>query len=260
VNKADVSSAFRVDPLDVPPEEKVSIALEANKAAWIGDEIKNVITMYGLVKDNRLFMSTEGADVNVETTLIGFASISVAQVNGVMEYVPDFKSDCQGFEFMKARDWNKFSAETSQLAIEATKAKTASAGTYTVVMDPEVLGVVLHEAFGHASEGDLVFTGASVLKDKLGSQIADKCVTVIDEGVIEGGFYYPYDDEGIRKTRTVVVEEGVLKNYLLDRDLSPAGEGQTDRQRKSTRLREPPLSKADQLLCATPRLRIRGAD
>jgi TldD protein len=217
VNEANAKSPFKDDPLDVSPEEKVSIALEANKAAWIGDEIKNVITMYGLVRDHRRFMSTEGADVNVETTLIGFGVVSVAQVNGVMEYVPDFKSECKGFEFIESGDWNRFAVETSKLAVEVAKAKTAPAGTYTVVVDPEVLGVLLHEAFGHASEGDLVFTGASVLKDKLGARIADKCVTVIDEGVIEGGFYFPYDDEGIRKDKTVVVEDGVLKNYLLDR-------------------------------------------
>jgi TldD protein len=212
-----VSSPFKVDPLEVSPEEKVSIALEANKAAFVGDEIKNVITMYGVVKDQRLFMSTEGADVKVEAILTGFGTISVAQVAGVLEYIMDLKADCRGFEYIRSKDWNKAAVETSSLAIEATKAKTAPAGTYAVVLDSEVLGVLLHEAFGHASEGDLVFTGASILKDKLGEEIADKCVTVIDEGVIEGGFYYPYDDEGIKKTRTVVVEDGVFKSYLLDR-------------------------------------------
>ena len=216
-NQANLKSPAKVDPLEVSPEEKVSIALEANKAAWVSDNIKNVETMYGLVKDRRLFMSTEGADVNVETTTIGLATINVAQVNGVMEYIIDFKCDCKGFEFIRERDWNKLAIESSGTAIEAAKAKTAPAGTYAVVVDPEVLGLLLHEAFGHASEGDLAFTGASVLKNKLGIQIADECVTVVDEGVVEGGYFYPYDDEGVKKTKTVVVEDGVLKSYLLDR-------------------------------------------
>jgi TldD protein len=241
VNKADVSCPFKIDPLKVSPEEKVSIALDSNKAAWIGDEIKNVITLYGLVKDHRLFMSTEGADVNVENTLIGFASISVAQVSGVMEFTPDFKSNCQGFEFIKSRDWNRFAVEVSELALEGAKAKTAPAGTYTVVVDPKALGVVLHEAFGHATEGDLVFTGASVLKDRLGKRIADECVTVIDEGVVEGGFYHPYDDEGIRKTKTVVVENGVLKSYLLDRTSAMEAEAKSTGNGRAQDFRNMPI-------------------
>jgi len=56
-----------------------------------------------------------------------------------------------------------------------------------------------------------------VLQHKLDSQIASEHVTVVDEGTVEGGFYCPFDDEGVKKERTIIVENGVLKNYLLDR-------------------------------------------
>jgi len=217
INEANVESDVKIDPLKVSAEEKVAVVLDANKAGWIGDQIKNVTTMYGLIKDYRLFMSTEGSHVAVANTLIGLASVNVAQINGAMEYIINFKSDCQGFEFIKSRDWNRFAVETSKVAIEGAKAKITRPGTYAVVVDPEVLGVVLHEAFGHAVEGDLVYSGASVLNGKLGTQIADKCLTVVDDGLVKGGFYHPYDDEGTKKTKTVVVENGVLKSYLLDR-------------------------------------------
>jgi TldD protein len=134
-----------------------------------------------------------------------------------MENVMYFDSACSGFEFIKSKDWLLFCQDLSKLAVEAAKARTPKPGTYPVVVDPEVLGVVLHEAFGHAAEGDFVANRTSVLQNMLGTRIADERVTVIDEGVVEGGFYCPYDDEGIKKEKTAVVEEGILRNYLLDR-------------------------------------------
>ena len=218
INKADVKLSTKTDPIDIPPEEKVSITLDANKAAWISDEIKSGVTRLGLSKDTRSFISTEGADVSVETTLVGLGHESVSRVDGVMERVRYGESLCAGFEFIESKDWNAFTADISELAIEAAVSKTPPPGTYPVVVDPLVVGLVLHEAFGHASEGDLIFTGDSVLNKRLGDQLASEAVTIIDEGIVEGGYYYPFDDEGIRKERTVIVEEGVLKNYIHDRN------------------------------------------
>jgi TldD protein len=217
INVAHDRLNIKVEPQDVPPEEKVSIVLDANKAAYTSDDVKSTLTLLGLTKDARLLMSTEGAQVSVESTLVGFAHMSIAQANGIMENVTYFDSACSGFEFIKSKDWLPFCQDLSKIAIEAAKAGTPKSGTYPVVVDPEVLGVVLHEAFGHAAEGDFVANRSSVLHKMVGTQIASEQVTVIDEGVVEGGFYCPYDDEGVKKERTVVVEEGILRNYLLDR-------------------------------------------
>jgi TldD protein len=74
-----------------------------------------------------------------------------------------------------------------------------------------------------------VFTGTSTLKDRLGEELASKKVTVIDEGTIQGGYPVPFDDEGTPKTKTTILEKGVLKGYLHDRNtanelnVSPTG-------------------------------------
>lgn len=220
INRADVKLSIKVDPFDISPEEKVSITLDANKASWISDEVKNTQTYLGCEKDYRLFRSSEGADVSVEKTAVGLVHTTAARVNGVMEGFRDSESMCAGFEFIKSRDWNSFSEEISELAIEAAGSKTPPPGTYPVVVNPVVIGLVLHEAFGHASEGDFVYTGQSVLHNKLGVQLAGESVTIIDEGVIEGGYFLPYDDEGTKKGKTVIVEEGILKGYIHDRNSS----------------------------------------
>jgi TldD protein len=218
ISTVDVKSPVRIDPRDVSPEEKVSVLLDANKAARIGNDIKNAVTRLGAASDYRLFISTEGACVEVESTLVGLSHSSVAKRNGIMESVNDLgESRCEGFEFIESKDWNSFAESVSNLAVEAAGSGTPPPGTYAVVVDSRVLGLVLHEAFGHASEGDIVSSGESVLYGKLGEKLASSVVTIVDEGVVEGGCFCPFDDEGTKKGRTTVVENGVLKSFLHSR-------------------------------------------
>jgi len=231
VNKIKIKSPLKINPVNVSPEEKVSLVLDANKSAWLNDKIKSATTRLGFFNDSRFFISSEGAETSVETTMGGLMHATVAKVNGVMEWVPYSESMCSGFEFLKSKDWNTFTADISKLAIEAVNSKTAPPGTYPVVVDPQTVGLLLHEAFGHASEGDLVATGESVLSHKLGAKLASEQVTIIDEGIVEGGYFYPFDDEGTEKKKTIIVENGVLKNYIHDRisalqfDAKPTGNG-----------------------------------
>jgi len=218
INESDAELHVKIDPVDISPEEKVSVVLDANKAAWVNDKIKSASTRLGLSKDYRWFASSEGARITVETTIVGLSHISVAQASGVMEWVPHSESMCAGFEFIKSKDWNSFATEISELAIEAVSSKTPPPGTYPVVVDPEIVGVLLHEAFGHASEGDLVSSGESVLSNRLNSPLASEHVTITDEGTVEGGFYCPFDDEGVKKDRTIIVEKGVLNSFIHDRE------------------------------------------
>lgn len=215
-NRVEVKSNFLIDPANVSAEEKISLALDANKAAFSDDRIKNAITRLGFSKDSRLFMSTYGAKVKVETVMSGLGQESVAKSYETMERVGYSDSRCAGFEFIRSGDWNTFASDLSRLAIEASESGTPAAGTYPVVVDPDVIGLLLHEAFGHASEGDLVSTQESVLYGRIGEKIASDKVTIVDDGVVENGYFYPFDDEGTAKKRTVVVEDGVLKGFLHD--------------------------------------------
>ncbi len=217
IERANLNVPIRKDPRDFSPEEKVSTVLEANKAALNSEEIKNVSTRLGIFRDLRLFRSSEGADISVETPLVGIDHVTVATVCGVTERVGSSKCACAGFEFIQSTDWNSFTQEVSESAREGARSQPIPSGLYTVVVDPDSVGLMVHEAFGHASEGDLVSTGESVLQHRLGTKVAHESVTIIDEGVIEGGYFCPYDDEGVEKGKTVVLEEGILKSYLHDR-------------------------------------------
>src|SRR5262249_14161176 len=84
------------------------------------------------------------------------------------------------------------------------------------VLDPLVAGSILDNIFDAAS-GDAVYRQSSFLADMLGEQIADGSVTVIDDGTMPGGFgSTPFDGEGVPTRRTLVIENGVLRSYLLN--------------------------------------------
>ncbi len=207
----------RVNPADISPEEKIKVCIDANKAAMIGAKIKNATTHLGTSSDRRLFANSEGSRIDVHTSMAGLSQLSVAVSDGRMERVVDSESRCAGFEFIRDRDWTGFCREISELAVKAVETQMPNAGTFEVVADPDLIGLILHEAFGHASEGDLVTTGESVLQGRLGSRVAGPDVTIYDQGVIEGGYFAPYDDEGISKKQTTIVDGGILKGYLQSR-------------------------------------------
>lgn len=217
-----VEADVKVDPFKVPEEEKVDLVLEANKAALQVPRIKSAVTSLGAFEDFRRVLTSDGADVAVKVTMTGFAQLSVAMEAGVMERMHDSDGAVAGWEYLKSRDWVTFSRDVSATAAEAVGASAPPAGKFRVIADPKLIGLILHEAFGHALEGDLVYSGASVLTGRLGTQVASQQVTIVDEGVVSGGYFTPYDDEGNRKGRTVVVEEGTLRSYLTSRATASA--------------------------------------
>jgi TldD protein len=218
---ATVKLPIKTNPDDVPPDVKVKLLLEANKAAVTGPEIKNSTSRLGFQHDVRMFVSSEGANVRTDITLSGFGQLSVAQANGSMERVPEQRSRCAGYEFIESGDWNTFSSEVSHLAAKVVVAPMPPAGTYPAVLDPELIGLFLHEALGHASEGDLVTSKESVLEGRVGETIANENVTMYDDGAIAGGYQVPFDDEGVPKTKTTIIERGRLHGFLLSRDTAP---------------------------------------
>jgi PmbA protein len=112
-----------------------------------------------------------------------------------------------------AEQVGKEAARRTLRRLGARKVKTAHV---PVVLDPMVAGSMLEHIF-EGVNGDSVYRGASFLAGKLGEKIAGPNVTVIDDGTMPGGFgTSPFDGEGIPTRRTVVIENGILKSYLLN--------------------------------------------
>ena len=120
-------------------------------------------------------------------------------------------------------------AETARLMLHAPE---CPAGVMPVVIDNGFGGVIFHEACGHSLEATSVAFGMSVFCEKLGLQIASNCVTAVDDGTLPNEWgSLRVDDEGMPTNRLVLIENGILKNYMIDRlnarrmGMEPTGSG-----------------------------------
>lgn len=208
------STIYRVNPLDIDLETKTMLINRLNKDSIKKQEIVSAITGYGFEKDTKTIISSFGSFITMEVYIIGISHTAIARYGNVIERVRDSKSFIGGYEHINEFDWQQFINDIDSLAIRVVEAPTIAPGTYPVVIDNELIGLLLHEAFGHASEGDLVYAELSVLKNKLGTAIGNESVSIIDEGITIGGYPVPYDDDGIKKEHTYIVRDGILVGYL----------------------------------------------
>ncbi|MFP4051182.1 MAG: TldD/PmbA family protein [Thermoplasmata archaeon] len=140
------------------------------------------------------------------------------------------------------------------------EAESAPSGKMSLIMDPHLAGVFSHEAFGHAAESDLVATGNSCLAGKIGKKVASDIVTIKDDPTMDGYGSFPFDDEGTKAKNRVLVKDGTLNNFILDRenawklDMEPNGGARAEDfrvkplVRMSNTIMEPGDMKFDELL------------
>ena len=108
--------------------------------------------------------------------------------------------------------------EASRQAMVNLRADYCPAGQMTVAIENGFGGVIFHEACGHSLEATSVGIGTSQMCGKLGQKIANEKITAIDDGTIPGAWgSVNIDDEGNPTQRNVLIENGVLKNYMIDR-------------------------------------------
>ncbi len=130
---------------------------------------------------------------------------------------------------------SEIAAEAVRAAAVNLRAKNAPAGAMTVVLGHGWPGVLVHEAVGHGLEGDFNRTGSSAFTGLIGKQVASDKVTVIDDGTLpERRGSLSFDDEGTKTRRNVLIENGVLKGYMQDRQnamlmgMEPTGNGRRE--------------------------------
>jgi TldD protein len=138
-----------------------------------------------------------------------------ASEDGLRQRGFDVVGGTGGYEIVQSEAAHMLGKTAAEKAVKLLSAKPAPSGKFTVVLDPKLVGVFIHEALGHACEADKVLAGASVVEGKIGDSMGNSCVTVVDDPTIKGLFgSFTYDDEGIATRRRVLVQNGVLKEYL----------------------------------------------
>jgi TldD protein len=136
---------------------------------------------------------------------------------------------------LSADNWKPMVAEALRIALVNLSAEDAPAGVMDVVLGPGWPGILLHEAIGHGLEGDFNRKQTSAFAGLMGSRIAAKGVTVLDDGTIpDRRGSISVDDEGTPSAKNVLIEDGILVGYMQDRQnarlmgVAPTGNGRRE--------------------------------
>ncbi len=205
------------DPDRVPLEEKVSkLRLFEREAISQGrGKLANTIISYGESKGWRVVCNTYGALIDSQGLGVSVAC-NVTAKRGILRqngYV--VKRGRCGFELVRNIKPKDFSRRAAQEAVELLTAVPPPAGKFTVVMNPAVTGLFIHEALGHNAEADAVVGGESILAGKIGERIASPGVSVVDDSTIPGAVgSFIYDAEGVPGEKRQIIKNGVLVGYM----------------------------------------------
>ncbi len=191
---------------------------ELDDGARLGSDIKQVEAFMLEWEQDILLANSEGTwveDSRSRSRII--AQVIAENETGTQAGFsgPGLSVGLEIFDIYKPADIGKKAAEQ---ALTNLKADKAPAGTFPVVIGNGFGGVIFHEALGHLLETTSVAEKVSVLSDKLGEQVASKTVTYVDDGTIKNAWgSSEYDDEGLKTERTVLIENGILNSYMVDR-------------------------------------------
>jgi len=207
---------YSADVYSLPGEERISYARRAEKAALDYDpRIKNSEGgSFDAATGHKVLANSHGFVGEYQRSYCSVAAVPIAQAeNGAMQRDYWFSVARNLGRLESPEHVGKVAAQRTIRRLGARKVKTAHV---PVVFDPLVATSIIGHIF-EGVDGDSVYRGASFLAGKLGQKIAGDRVTVIDDGTISGGFgTSPFDGEGVPTRRTVVIENGVLKSYLLN--------------------------------------------
>lgn len=207
-------------PDNVTTEEKVKAVKEADVAARAvdRDKIKQVMVGYGDVVQKVVIANTKGEYVEDERVRTRLMVHAIAAEGSIIQTGYEAVGSHSGFELLERNRPGEIGAAAARRAVQMLSAKPAPAGKMPVVLAGEAGGTMVHEACGHGLEADLVQKELSVYAGKKGRKVAAECVTVVDDATIPDKYgSYSFDDEGVPARKVVLIENGVLKDFLYDR-------------------------------------------
>ncbi len=205
---------------DVPLQRKVELTQSYN-GIILGESDKIVATQVQYVDrfSEITFANSEGTFLVQElpdiTLLLGAAA---GDGKGDIQQGMEYGGEAGGFEWVEGmEDQAKIAAKR---AVAMLDAEPVAGGQHTVVLDPMLAGVFIHEAFGHFCEADFLFKNPRLAEIMtLGNEFGMPGLQVVDEGFISGGRgNVPYDDEGVRREKTYLIKDGCLHSLIHSRE------------------------------------------
>jgi TldD protein len=213
--KGDLSS------IDI--ETKVRITKEAEEQARkYSPVIKFASCVYREMLDHKLIVNTDGAEVEIYDSKPEFNVTTVARKGNESITTSEGIGITGGWQdLFSEKDHIDYANLASEKATKLLEAKRVTGERTTIILDPGMAGLISHEAIGHMVEADFVLSG-SIVKDKIGTKIASDLVTMVDSGqpdiASNAAGTTVVDDEGVMAGRTVIIEDGILRSFLHNRE------------------------------------------
>lgn len=207
------------DPRDHSLEEKIKLTLDLDRfIREYSSEIASTWVRYDENIIEKHYVNSEGSDCYLFDVKPDLLLMVIAKRGEVMTEVYEGVCRTGGWEMFKAKNPEVVAKKACERAVRLLSAKVAPSGTHAAILDPELVGLLSHEAIGHTVEADLVISGTAAT-GKIGKKVASDIVTMVDDGTISScAGWVPFDDEGVEGKKTVIIEKGVLKSYLHSRE------------------------------------------
>ena len=242
------------NPREISIEEKMNTILSLDKTVFDYDpRVRSCTIDYLDISGTCYFINSDGTYIEQDKLYVWSRILATAKEGDVLAYGREEIGSTAGFEVFDEQPPEEIGSLVAKRIIDQLMAKTPKGGRFPAVIGPNVIGVFIHEAFGHLAEADLTISG-SVLADKFGKKIASDKVNVYDDGTIEGAFgSFKYDDEGIPAQKTLLIKEGNIVGLMTNREtagklgLPPTGNARAEsfRHRPIIRMRNTYLAPGD---------------
>ncbi len=202
----------------VPKEEKISLLTRADAAARAsGAAVVQVSVSYGDSRRRFLVANSDGVLVTEDQVRTRVAVSVVAAGDTGRQSGSESVAATAGFELFDTVDVDALATTAARRALAKLSARPAPSGTVPVVLAAGSGGILFHEACGHGLEADHVVKDTSVYRGRIGEQVAGSLVTLVDDGQVESQWgTFLVDDEGHPASRNVLIDHGVLVDYLWD--------------------------------------------
>ncbi|WP_455367221.1 TldD/PmbA family protein [[Eubacterium] cellulosolvens] len=231
MSRGEWTTSQQIRLADVSLDEKFKLLSEIED--WIKPETTNTTLPYRILvlsesEEKKTYANSEGSEITSTIPRVGFNFILTAQEMGkgsaqrMMEI-----GNSAGWEAVK--EWglqDLVQKEARILGKTLREAERPPRGEVDLVLGPEVVGIICHESCGHPQEADRILgreaaqAGESYLKPHMiGTRIGSEKVTILDNPTIPKSFgFYLYDDEGVKAAERILIEKGVIKNFLHNRE------------------------------------------
>jgi TldD protein len=211
-----VHARVGVDPRQVHIEEKIKVAADFERNIRSVD--KRIVSSSVSVRDSskiEAVINTLGSEVHSESFYVSIFGSATSSEGTLTQNVSDGIASTGGWEAIEKFDTTEKGVQLGTRARDLLSASPPPSGKMNVVMDPSLVGVYIHEAFGHAAEADAVKAGMSVLAGKLGKKVGSEMISVYDDPTIPGAAgSFKFDSEGTRAIKRTIVKGGILEGYL----------------------------------------------